>query len=378
MNLLMLSGDVDLARGRQGPFSALLERFAPFWSRIDILCPPVKGGRARQVLANTYVHPSPWPLALHPLYILRQGRCLLAERDYGLVVSHDYGLFYNGLGAWLLTAGSTLPVVSEIHHVEGHPFALTRRELFYRWWAKRYLRWARGWVAAFRAVNQQEIPVFLAEQGIPESKIHVLPSLYLDFATFRPLPDIPKSYDVLFVGRLAANKGLFTLLEALARVHQTRPDLRACLLGEGPLATALQEQAATLGLTEALTFLGRLADSSALARLYNSARVLVCASTSEGGPRVTLEAMACGTPVISTPVGVMKDLLAENGRAFLVFHWGAAELAQKIQLVLGDEALCQQLAHNGQIAARRFRADELVPRYAQAYLDLAHQSAKSP
>src|SRR5689334_343028 len=120
LNLLMLSGDSSAARGRGGAFTDMLRRFSAHWSRIDILTPSAPDASERVLYGNVYVHPSPWHRLWQPLFIRRKGTQLMAERHYDLVTSHDFGFFYNGLGAWaLLRNQPDMPLVSEIHHVEG-------------------------------------------------------------------------------------------------------------------------------------------------------------------------------------------------------------------------------------------------------------------
>ena len=368
MNLLMLSGDASVAQGR-GPFMQTLRRFSRHWDRIDVICPGGPDSEPTTLHENVYIHPSPLTVLLQPLYIFWEGRRLLKSRQYALITSHDFGFFYNGLGAWLLTLGRKTPYVSEMHHIEGHPFALTRRELVYRWMARWYLRLFARRAAAIRAVNQTEVPEFLRKCGVPDSKILVLPSMYIDFDIFHPQPDVDPRFDLLFVGRFASNKGIFTILEALHTVRQTHPDIHLGLLGDGPLRQKIEARIAELNLTEHVTIIPAVDGPEDVAQLYHQSKMLVCASTSEGGPRVTVEAMACGTPVISTPVGIMRDLMA-SGKNFLVFNWGADELAQKIRLLLDDESLRLQLGENGEIAVQGFRADHIVEQYARGYHDL--------
>ena len=214
-NLLMLSGDTALVKGEHGAFYQTLKRFSQYWNRIDVIVPPAKGATQQTVFENVYLHPSPWHLVVHPLFIWRKGRELLRQRHYDLIVSHDFGVFYNGVGAALLKFRRDIPLVSEIHHVEGHPFALTRKEFIYKTLATWYIRWAKHRVAAFRVVNRNEIPAYLREFTVPEEKILILPSMYIDFEIFHPMPTIEKQYDVLFVGRFAPNKGILRLLDAL-------------------------------------------------------------------------------------------------------------------------------------------------------------------
>ena len=285
---------------------------------------------------------------------------MLAERPYALITSHDYGFFYNGPAAWRLSRRSGVPYVSELHHVEGYPLAVTRRERVYRWLAHRYIPWAATRAAAFRVVNHAEMPELLRTLGVPEDKILVLPSLYLDYEVFHPRLELPQRYDLLFVGRLAPNKGLFTLLEALAQVRQIQPEVTLGIRGEGPLRPALEARIAALGLTGNVTWISRAAGLEDLARIYASARVLVCASTAEGGPRVTVEAMACGIPVISTPVGVMRELLrdGENG---LGVGFDAVSLAAAITRLLADPDLRARLGAAGRDLRARLRRRDHDP-----------------
>jgi glycosyltransferase involved in cell wall biosynthesis len=369
VNLLMLSGDSTLAQGRDSTFSQMLRRLSAYWDRIDVICPRAPDAQPRQIHGKVHVHPSPWAKLFHPWFIFRRGRALFTERDYALVTSHDFGLFLNGIGAWLLTRRTGVPYVSEIHHVEGYPRAVTWREHVYRALAIRYIRWVWRRAAAIRVVNAAEMPDLLRTLGVPSEKILVLPSLYIDFEIFHPMPDERRQYDVLFVGRLAPNKGLFTLLDAVARVKTDHPAIRLGILGQGPLRSLLERRIAALGLTDQVDLIPRLDSAHGVAQLVNRAGMLVCASTSEGGPRVTAEAMACGVPVISTPVGVMAELL-EDGINGLIFRWDAAELADKIRLLLADGTLRAQIAENGRQTVQRFRADGVIAQYAHGYHEL--------
>jgi glycosyltransferase involved in cell wall biosynthesis len=370
MNLLMLSGDSSIAQRSDGAFYEMLRRFAPYWSRIDILTPQAKGATARVIHEHVYVHPSPWHRALQPLYIRQKGAQLLRERPYGLVVSHDFGFFYNSVGALMLLRGTKMPLVSEIHHVEGYPTAITVRERLWRATAVRYLPWLNQHVTGFRVVNRREVPDLLKMLGVPDSKIHVLSSLYLDLDTYCPMPDVPKTYDVLFVGRLAANKGVDVLLRAFARLTQSHPQATLALRGDGPLKVSLMAEAASLGIVEKLHFIPRQTDNAGMVRLYNSARMLVCASTVEGNPRVTAEAMACGTLVLSTPVGIMPELIRDGENGFLVAR-DADALAAAMRRVLDEPTHAAQMAVAGREAVLPYDANVTIRAYAEGLRAMA-------
>lgn len=347
----------------------MLHRFSMHWERIDVICPRAEGAEARTVHGNVYLHPSPWHKARQPRFIKQKVEELFDQRPYALITSHDFGFFYNGIGARWLSKKSGVPIVSEIHHVEGYPHAVTSKERLYRTLARRYIKWARRWAAAFRAVNQHEVPDLLREWGVDEEKILVLPSLFIDYDVFRPLPDVEKVYDVAFVGRLVANKGLFTLIDAFAQARTMYPDIKLGILGSGPLRKEIDKHMRLNLLTDNVTIIDRVDSAEEVARFYNQSKMLVCASTAEGGPRVTVEAMACGIPVISTPVGVMGDLITdgENG---LLFEWQTAQLAAKIRLLLHDQAKREEIGEAGRESVQGFGVNTVIDAYARGYLDL--------
>lgn len=369
MNLLMLSGDSSVARGQQGAFDAMLRYFALYWDRIDILTPAADHAIPRTIHGTVHIHPANLHRALQPYFIRRKAGELLRERHYDLVTSHDYGFFYNGLGAHWLWQDYRLPIVSEIHHIEGYPRAVTLREKAWRAAAGVYVPWASRWVKAFRVVNRIEVPEILKRMGVPPEQILVLPSLYIDFDTFQPLPDVDKAYDLLFVGRLTANKGIFTLLDALRLLSAERPGVSLAMRGSGPLRGRIEQYVKQHNLEQQVIWLPHADTPAELARIYNAARMLVCASTVEGGPRVTVEAMACNVPVISTPVGIMRELIDE-GENGLLFQWDAAELAQHIRLLLEDAELRERIAAEGRQSVQGYRAADVIANYARGYHDL--------
>jgi teichuronic acid biosynthesis glycosyltransferase TuaC len=152
---------------------------------------------------------------------------------------------------------------------------------------------------------------------------------------------------VLYVGRLVAEKGLRELLQASRRLVAQRPRARVVLVGEGPLRGELD---AALAADPSLPL--QLAGAQApaeVARWMVAADVVTLPSYSEGHPNVLVEALACGRPVVATPVGGIPEVVdAANG--VLVPTRDADALAA---------ALVQALERNWDEAAlaRRFSRD---------------------
>jgi len=161
-----------------------------------------------------------------------------------------------------------------------------------------------------------------------------------------PLPGNPDPARplVLAAGRLAAQKGFGTLLEAAAGWRDLRPEPLLVIAGEGPLEAALKSQAASLGLDA--RFPGHRDDIPAL---LASAAVFVLPSTWEGQPLILQEALRAGVPIVATRVGGTPVLTGEDA-ALLVPAGDARRLADAVRAVLTDPALAARL---GKAAADR-------------------------
>jgi glycosyltransferase involved in cell wall biosynthesis len=338
MRLLMLSGDRQAAQGERGPFHALQREFSKYFERIDVLGPPLGKPQTVQTLfGNVHLHPAQCTRARLVRWLAKRGEELIGEHGASLIVSHDYGWFYNGSAAARIRARTGVPYLSEIHHVPGYPVAETWRERFERRIARRYVRWAIPRAKAFRVVNSNEMPALLERWGVPREQIVVIPSLYIDLEVFRPAAEPPPpDQDVCFVGRLVETKGLMRLVDALGALDERGRPCGVLFVGQGPLKKPLEERLKKRKLAARARFLDWVESPADLAEIYRRSRLVVCASTCEGGPRFTVEAMACGTPVVSTPVGVMSELLADGSCGTLV-GFDRGSLADGIQELLDDE-----------------------------------------
>ena len=152
---------------------------------------------------------------------------------------------------------------------------------------------------------------------------------------------------VLAVGRLAAQKGFGTLLEAAAFWRDMRPEPLLVIVGEGPLEAELKSQAARLRLD--VRFPGHRDDVLAL---LASAAVFVLPSVWEGQPLILQEALRAGVPIVATRVGGTPELTGEDA-VLLVPPGDAAKLADAVRAVLTDPALAARLC---QAAAARAHA----------------------
>ncbi|MEM1322326.1 MAG: glycosyltransferase [Bacteroidota bacterium] len=120
-----------------------------------------------------------------------------------------------------------------------------------------------------------------------------------------PAPKATKTIDLLGVGNLIGLKDYATFIRLLDRLREQHPHLRACIVGDGPLRTSLQQQAKAADLEEHLQFTGYLPRAKVLDLMAQS-RVLLHPSTFESFGYIFLEALACGMSVVSRPVGIAE------------------------------------------------------------------------
>jgi glycosyltransferase involved in cell wall biosynthesis len=174
-----------------------------------------------------------------------------------------------------------------------------------------------------------------------------------DGARFRAAHGIEPGRPVMLtVGRVAFEKNLAFLIDVLERVRQQVPDVLLVIAGEGPALEPLRKTVARRGLQSNALFVGYLDRQSGLLDCYRSADVFVFASRTETQGLVLLEAMALGTPVVSTAVMGTRTVLAEAPA--VVVDEDQLQFAQAVCGLLRDRAERERLgqAAMGHVAER--------------------------
>jgi D-inositol-3-phosphate glycosyltransferase len=141
---------------------------------------------------------------------------------------------------------------------------------------------------------------------------------------------------LLYVGRVEPLKGLNRIIESLAFLKGRMSPRLLIVGGDDPRHSGmnqLKEYAALKGVLEQVIFAGRV-DQSELPLYYCAADTLVVASRYESFGLVALEALSCGTPVVSTPVGVMDTLIRDEQNGLLVRDEGVPAMALAIYRVI--------------------------------------------
>lgn len=174
---------------------------------------------------------------------------------------------------------------------------------------------------------------------------------------------------VLFVGRVAHEKNIRFLLQMLARVCQSRPDILLLITGEGPAEPSLRAEVARLGLAGNVEFLGYLDRQRELPDCYAAVDAFVFASRTETQGLVLLEAMAMGVPVVALAAMGTKDILASR-RGCLVPADDPEAFATELLRLLADPALRQRLSDEARTYAGEWSDQAMAMRLAGLYRSL--------
>ena len=161
---------------------------------------------------------------------------------------------------------------------------------------------------------------------------------------------------VLFVGRLASNKGLPSLIDAFATLHRRDPTAYLVLVGaDGGEQARAERQIQERGLSERVRLTGFVADESLLAAGFREARWFVLPSQYEAFGLVLLESLAQGTPVIASRVGGIPEFIEDGKAGRLIPPEDAEALSAAFEALWEDEATRTRWGSYGR--------DSVVPRY---------------
>jgi teichuronic acid biosynthesis glycosyltransferase TuaC len=289
------------------------------------------------------------------------------EQRHGLRIEHPkFVLLPRGMNVapWLLYRSSVRPLARLLR--AGHRFDLIDAHYAYPdgvaavWLARRFglpvsitvrgsdvteigavFRWPRLLLRRAFAAADAIITVSaglrdaVTELGVPPEKVTVLRN-GVDLDAFRPADraaaraalglDGPT---LLSVGHLEERKGHALVIEALAEL----PGWRLLIVGSGPDQAALQALARRLGVEDRVRLVGQVPHAE-LPRYYTAADMLVLASKLEGWANVLLESMACGTPVLASPISGNPEVVQERAAGLVM----AERTARGIVLAVRDLA----------------------------------------
>jgi glycosyltransferase involved in cell wall biosynthesis len=192
----------------------------------------------------------------------------------------------------------------------------------------------------------------MSDYEVPPERIVLIPG-GVDTERFKPHGDrreVRRSLGIdeaalvlLTVRRLVPRMGIENLLRAAALLKQTVPDLKLLIGGRGELRTRLEKVAMSEGLGDSVSFLGAISDSE-LPSYYQAADLFVLPTLElEAFGLVTLEALACGTPVVGTSAGAIPEILSPLDFRLVADDVTAESIAQAVRGVIEQQLLAPAL-----------------------------------
>ncbi|PMR74331.1 glycosyltransferase [Billgrantia endophytica] len=380
MKILMLT-DVYFPRinGVATSIASFRDALERLGHSVTLICPDYPVGQVDEPdvlrIASRGVPGSPEDRMMHYRNVMALAPRLAKER-FDLVHIHTpFVAHYAGMA---LARRLRLPVLATYHtlfeeylphYVRGVPSSWLR--FVARRLSVRQCRRLEALVAPSRAMRETlerygvKTPMVVIPTGLALERFS-RPTKEVDFRTHYDLPDNARL--LLFVGRLAFEKNIAFLIDLLPRVLAEHPDTRLIVTGEGPARAELARRARQIGMEYAVRFLGYLDRHGQLQAAYRAADAFVFASRTETQGLVLLEAMALGTPVVSTAMMGTRDVLVD-GEGCLIADEDLDDFAAKVNRLLGDNALRSELSCRAVAYAAGWHEDakaaELAVLYAQ-------------
>lgn len=321
---------------------ALGERLTVYTSRPDFLDAP--HARVRRISAG--VQPERGPLG----HLRRQ---LWTQTMLWAYVRRDRPrLLLNLTSEGLLWP--SVPQVTVLHDLLPllFPAEYPRQQYYYRYFVPRVLRRSRAIIVPSESTGRDLVRLY---PGVAPDRIHVVLLGYdARLFTLESAAEVEAGKEpyALYVGNVMPHKNLLRIVEAFAVAARRGPG-RLVIRGSGrpPHVRALRERIARLGLESRVDW-QPYASGETLPALYRGARMLLLPSLAEGFGLTALEAMACGTPVVTSNTSSLPEVVGDA--ALLVDPLDTGGLAEAIERLFADDRLAKELRERGLARAPQF------------------------
>jgi len=151
-----------------------------------------------------------------------------------------------------------------------------------------------------------------------KNKILIAHRHFLDFEKFKITKDFCDRGNVIgYIGRLSEEKGVMEFVRAILLILKKGSDLNFIIGGDGPLQDEIEEFVTKTNLSSRVKLAGWITHNK-LPDYLNELKLLILPSYTEGLPNIMVEGMACGTPVLATPVGAIPDIIKDGETGFIM------------------------------------------------------------
>jgi glycosyltransferase involved in cell wall biosynthesis len=228
----------------------------------------------------------------------------------------------------------------------------------------RFLHWTLMLPDLVVVLAQRELTAY--REFVPHQDVMVIPN-GIDCRPYSAVPTVnvapSKPLRLLFFGRLAREKGLYEIMQAVRLAQELGVDTRLVVAGSGVEEDRLRRYAQALGVAPRVIFVGPVFGRDKV-KLMAGTDLMLLPSYSEGLPYALLEAMAAGIPVIATPVGAIPDVLTEGLHGCLVPVRDGRAIAEALAMLHADR---EKISWMSRACRRRIRAAFSIERVAAEF-----------
>jgi glycosyltransferase involved in cell wall biosynthesis len=186
---------------------------------------------------------------------------------------------------------------------------------------------------------------------------------------------------LLHIGRLSRERGICHLIDAVKLIKDRSPrDVRLVIVGSGSEEEHLRARVRNLGLSDRVIFKGYVPYGRETMELYRDADVFVLPSLTEGVPKVLLESLAQGIPVIATTVGGVPEIVRNEENGILIRPGDPAAIACAVERLMGDDRLRTRIIERAAESVKAYTLEqqrENIVRAMQSHFGLTDLTARS-
>lgn len=220
-------------------------------------------------------------------------------------------------------------------------------------------------------------PEMIKEWGLVrfKNKILIAHEHFLNFEVLKEGTSVNKRKCIVgYIGRLSREKGALNFINSLLSVINTESSVKFLVGGEGPLKEDINRYLDDHALHEKVTLYNWIPHEHIYQYLLEI-KLLVVPSYTEGLPNIMLEAMACGTPVLATPVGAIPEVIDDGKTGFIMADNSAECIAKNILRALNHPRL-EQIAQNGRdLVQKEFTFEKSVAGYRNIFSNIISEGS---
>ena len=205
----------------------------------------------------------------------------------------------------------------------------------------------------------------IEEHGLDKyrNKIYIAHEHFLDFDKFK----IKKKFDerenlVSYIGRLSEVKGVLNFVKAIPEISEEKDEVKFLVGGDGQLRDTIERYVDKENFNDKVKLTGWIPHDK-LPDCLNELKLLVLPSYTEGLPNIMLEAMACGTLVLATPVGAIPDVIKDGETGFIIDNNSPECIAKNVVRALNDSNLDVIVKNARKLVGKEFTYEATLGRY---------------